>query len=61
MKIYIEVPDNTLALIATYIYPDEEHQMRMNMGAQMLDSENIWRQREAAECETEEEGTEWTR
>lgn len=47
MKIYIEVPDTALALIATYIYPDAEHPMRMNMGTQMLDSENIWRQKGA--------------
>lgn len=52
MKIYIEVPDHALALIATYIYPDEEHQMRMNVGMQLIDSEKIREQREAAECET---------
>jgi len=48
MKITIEVPDGTLAVIATYIYPDTEYP-KMCVGTHLIDSNDIEKQKEVTE------------
>lgn len=48
MKITVEVPDGTIALTATYIYPDAEYP-KMCMGTQVLDTDDIQKQKEVTE------------
>lgn len=48
MKITIEVPDSTLALVATYVYNGDTYPC-MNMGTKVLTTEDIEKQREVTE------------
>jgi hypothetical protein len=48
MKITIEVPDGTLVVIATYIYPDTEYN-KMCVGTHLIDSNDIEKQKEVTE------------
>lgn len=48
MKITIEVPDGTLALVATYVYYGDVYPC-MNMGTKVLATEDIEKQREVTE------------
>lgn len=48
MKIIIEVSDGTLAIVATYIYPDTEYS-KMCVGTHLIDSNDIEKQREVTE------------
>lgn len=48
MKITIEVPDGTLVVVATYIYPDTEYPKRC-VGTHLIDSNDIEKQKEVTE------------
>lgn len=48
MKITIEVPDSTLALVATFVYNGDEYPC-MNMGTKVLTTDDIEKQKEVTE------------
>ncbi len=48
MKITIEVPDGTLALVATFVYNGDVYPC-MNMGTKVLTTEDIEKQKEEME------------
>ncbi len=48
MKITIEVPDGTLVVVATYIYPDTKYP-QMCVGTHVMDSNDIKEQKEVME------------
>jgi len=48
MKITIEVPDGTLALVATFVYDDGAYPC-LSMGTKVLTSEDIEKQKEVTE------------
>ena len=48
MRIYIEIPDNTVALVATYLYPEREYP-NLRMETLQMDSDGLQEHKEAAE------------
>jgi len=48
MKITIEVPDSTLALVATFVYNGDTYPC-MNMGTKVLTTEDIEKQKDVTE------------
>ena len=48
MKITIEVPDGTLALVATFVYDDGTYPF-ISMGTKALTTEDIEKQKEVTE------------
>ncbi len=48
MKITIEVPDSTLAVVATFVYNSDTYQC-MNMGTKVLTTEDIEKQKEVTD------------
>ena len=48
MRIYIEIPDNTVALVATYLYPNGEYP-NLCMSTLQMDSDGLQEHKEAVE------------